>query len=263
MNHLGERLSALVDGELGHADRDRALSHLAVCESCRFEAEMLRRLKRRLTGLGAPEPSTDFMGRLSALSASDSSSSPMDDPPFGPPPSAGAPRGLLSGLKRRGPSEGFGSMPPLGSSRPLGGGLPRVTSSDEGGAPPSPDARSSARTLFRDRADESASAAAPVRSRPLWGRARYAVAGASVAALTLGTAFVAGGEQEETPVVTPALADYAVEHALTTSHQAPVLAPFSVTAVGTTQAPGGDGDGRADVGTPTGDTAPAAASRPR
>lgn len=64
MDHLGERLSALIDGELGAAEHERALIHLAKCESCRFEADMMRRLKRRLTGLGEPEPDMDFMGRL-------------------------------------------------------------------------------------------------------------------------------------------------------------------------------------------------------
>ncbi|WP_249352523.1 hypothetical protein [Nocardiopsis akebiae] len=36
-----------------------------------------------------------------------------------------------------------------------------------------------------------------------------------MATALLGSAFVAGGEAEETPVVEPRLADYAVEHALT------------------------------------------------
>ncbi|MFD0802778.1 anti-sigma factor family protein, partial [Streptomonospora algeriensis] len=94
MDHPGERLSALVDGELGHAERDRILRHLADCENCRFEAEMLRGLKRRLHGLDSPEPSTDFLGRLTSLNGP-----PADPPAQGP------------------PGGGFGSMPPLGSSR--------------------------------------------------------------------------------------------------------------------------------------------------
>ncbi|WP_084468555.1 anti-sigma factor family protein [Nocardiopsis trehalosi] len=200
MDHMGERLSALVDGELGHADRDRALRHLASCESCRFEAEMLRRLKRRLHGLDAPQPSTDFMGRLAALSAAP----PSADPPFGPPPPGGRP---------------FGSMPPLGSSRPLGGGPARgaapggpvvaVDAREPAAPPPAPARRR------RDRTPEPLSVL-----RPRWGRARYAVAGVSVAALALGSAFVAGGEPRDVPLVSPALEDYAVEHALTARHAA-------------------------------------------
>jgi anti-sigma factor RsiW len=56
MSHLGDRLSALVDGELGGAERDRAHAHLAACEQCRTEAAELRALKQKLRGLmdGAP-----------------------------------------------------------------------------------------------------------------------------------------------------------------------------------------------------------------
>ena len=51
MSHLGDRISALVDGELGGADLDRAHAHLAGCEQCRTEAAELRELKQRLREL--------------------------------------------------------------------------------------------------------------------------------------------------------------------------------------------------------------------
>jgi anti-sigma factor RsiW len=56
MSHLGDRLSALVDGELDGAERDRAHAHLASCEQCRAEAAELRALKQKLRALtsGAP-----------------------------------------------------------------------------------------------------------------------------------------------------------------------------------------------------------------
>jgi anti-sigma factor RsiW len=56
MSHLGDRLSALIDGELDGAERDRAHAHLAGCEPCRVEAAELRALKRKLGSLlpGAP-----------------------------------------------------------------------------------------------------------------------------------------------------------------------------------------------------------------
>jgi anti-sigma factor RsiW len=56
MSHLGDRLSALVDAELGGAELDRAHAHLAGCERCRAEAAELRALKQKLRGLldGAP-----------------------------------------------------------------------------------------------------------------------------------------------------------------------------------------------------------------
>jgi len=56
MSHLGDRLSALVDGELTGAERDRASAHLAGCAQCRAEAAQLRALKQKLRSLmdGAP-----------------------------------------------------------------------------------------------------------------------------------------------------------------------------------------------------------------
>ncbi|MFF9901752.1 anti-sigma factor family protein, partial [Streptomyces longispororuber] len=43
--HLGDRLAALVDGELGHEARERVLAHLATCCKCKAEADAQRRLK--------------------------------------------------------------------------------------------------------------------------------------------------------------------------------------------------------------------------
>lgn len=67
MSHLGERLSALIDGELGHDERERALVHLTACDECRAEADMLRGLKRRLRAVHDPAPSEDLMVRLRAM----------------------------------------------------------------------------------------------------------------------------------------------------------------------------------------------------
>ncbi len=67
--HLGDRLTALVDGELDHAERDRVLSHLARCDECRAQAEAHRRLKAALGGLRAapPLPSEALLARLTSL----------------------------------------------------------------------------------------------------------------------------------------------------------------------------------------------------
>lgn len=67
MSHLGERLTALVDGELGHDERERALGHLAACEECRAQADALRRVKRRLSALSDVTPSDALMRRLHAM----------------------------------------------------------------------------------------------------------------------------------------------------------------------------------------------------
>ncbi|GAA2369183.1 anti-sigma factor family protein [Nonomuraea africana] len=60
MSHLGERLSALVDGELRHAERERALAHLAFCADCRREVEATRALKSRLRSLDGPSMPADL-----------------------------------------------------------------------------------------------------------------------------------------------------------------------------------------------------------
>jgi anti-sigma factor RsiW len=51
VNHLGDLLSALIDGELTGTDLDRANAHLAACAQCQTEAAELRQLKRALRAL--------------------------------------------------------------------------------------------------------------------------------------------------------------------------------------------------------------------
>lgn len=214
MDHLGERLSALVDGELGPVEHESALIHLAKCEPCRFEADMTRRLKRRLNGLREPEPDMDFMGRLTSLS--------RDPGPGGRGPSEPPPGGA-----------GFGARPPLGSSRPLGGflGGGALAAESAVAAPPAGPASGAAPTdTTPTRPVRPARPDRPVRRRggdrfshliPAFPGGRYAVAGFAVATALLGTAFVAGGDTRDTPVVEPRLSDYAVEHAVI-SRQIPV-----------------------------------------
>jgi anti-sigma factor RsiW len=67
MSHLGRRLSALVDGELGDTERDQAHSHLVSCEECRAEAAALRALKRRVRGLGEAPADSALTRRLIEL----------------------------------------------------------------------------------------------------------------------------------------------------------------------------------------------------
>jgi anti-sigma factor RsiW len=76
MRHLGERLSALIDGELSGGQRERVLSHLARCESCRDEATALRLLKRRMTALGEATAGEEPNWRLLALAAADAQPAP-------------------------------------------------------------------------------------------------------------------------------------------------------------------------------------------
>jgi anti-sigma factor RsiW len=87
MSHLGDRLSALVDGELDGAERDRAHAHLASCEQCRAEAAELRVLKQKLSTLTTGAPAEAAMTRrLIAMTG-----------PGGPMP---ARRGLLRSSRR-------------------------------------------------------------------------------------------------------------------------------------------------------------------
>ncbi|MEU1530831.1 anti-sigma factor family protein [Streptomyces fagopyri] len=65
--HLGDRLSALVDGELGHESRDRVLAHLATCAKCKAEADAQRRLKNVFAEVAPPPPSESFLARLQGL----------------------------------------------------------------------------------------------------------------------------------------------------------------------------------------------------
>jgi len=67
VSHLGYRLSALIDGELSHEQRERVLAHLARCEPCRREAAALRALKQRMHALGEATAGTALTDRLVAL----------------------------------------------------------------------------------------------------------------------------------------------------------------------------------------------------
>ncbi|MFC3575785.1 anti-sigma factor family protein [Streptomyces yaanensis] len=67
--HLGDRLSALIDGELGHETRERVLAHLATCAKCKAEADAQRRLKSVFAEAAPPPPSESFLARLQGLSA--------------------------------------------------------------------------------------------------------------------------------------------------------------------------------------------------
>ena len=56
LQHPMDKLSAVVDGELDHDSRDKVLSHLVGCDTCRAEVDAQRRLKARMAALESPEP---------------------------------------------------------------------------------------------------------------------------------------------------------------------------------------------------------------
>lgn len=104
MSHLGDLLSALVDGELSGADLDRANAHLAACGACRVEANALRRLKDDLRSLAEPAGVTDtddITGRLLAMAVKADADAPVPGQrPGGDPGDPGAP-GDLGGPRPR------------------------------------------------------------------------------------------------------------------------------------------------------------------
>ena len=67
MSHLGERVSALMDGELGHAERERALAHLTGCADCR-RSRRAPALKSRLRSLDPPSVPVDLTMSLLRMS---------------------------------------------------------------------------------------------------------------------------------------------------------------------------------------------------
>ncbi|MEW2509631.1 zf-HC2 domain-containing protein [Streptomyces sp. NPDC046870] len=103
--HLGDRLSALVDGELGHETRERVLAHLATCARCKAEADAQRALKNVFAEAAPPPPSASFLARLQGLPGG-------GDPDGGGTPSPGG--GLLGDGPTAGPPDGPG---PFGVSR--------------------------------------------------------------------------------------------------------------------------------------------------
>jgi anti-sigma factor RsiW len=83
---LGETAAALVDGELDHADRERAQRHLAHCSRCRSEVEAQRRLKAQVRAAAdaTPAPPPDLAARLLALPGPGAVAGPATPVPVGP-----------------------------------------------------------------------------------------------------------------------------------------------------------------------------------
>jgi hypothetical protein len=71
VSHLGDRVAALVDGQLAPDAFERAHSHLAGCRACRELVELERLTKSRLASMSAPEPGFELMARLSLMAGPD------------------------------------------------------------------------------------------------------------------------------------------------------------------------------------------------
>ncbi|WP_228990527.1 anti-sigma factor [Streptomyces sp. DH8] len=81
--HLGDRLAALVDGELKHDARERVLAHLATCARCKAEADAQRRLKSAFAMSASPSPSEGFLARLQGLPGGPGGDGTGSGAPFG------------------------------------------------------------------------------------------------------------------------------------------------------------------------------------
>ena len=120
MSHLGELLSALVDGELSGTELDRANAHVAACGACRVEANALRRLKHELRALAEVSDCGDMTKRLLALSGQEGQ--PATSGPAAPVQARQL--GRESGQRRRVRAAGERSLADpysvLASGRPVG-----------------------------------------------------------------------------------------------------------------------------------------------
>lgn len=89
MTHLGQRLSALIDGELAGSEREHVLLHVTKCDACREEAAALRALKHRLRSAAADAAAgaglTDWLIGLSAMAGLVERDKPDSDPADAPP----------------------------------------------------------------------------------------------------------------------------------------------------------------------------------
>ncbi|MFD6418617.1 anti-sigma factor family protein [Streptomyces sp. NPDC060194] len=110
--HLGDRLAALVDGELEHDARERVLAHLATCPRCKAEADAQRRLKSMFGADPTPLPSEGLLARLQGLPGGDGPG-PLD-PPRRP--------GFGSGVFDVGGEPGFHYLPGGAHSSVIPGG---------------------------------------------------------------------------------------------------------------------------------------------
>lgn len=117
MTHLGTQISALADGRLTGAARERALCHVAACAPCAEELRATRAARQALAGAADVAPAPDLASRLLALGSADACPWPRDAAPRGSSrPGASTP---LGGGPVLGDVAGLGADP-LGRGR-LGG----------------------------------------------------------------------------------------------------------------------------------------------
>jgi hypothetical protein len=103
-SHLGGRVSAVVDDQMPADERERALTHLVVCDLCRAAVDAERRAKATLRSLPAPEPPAALLAGLLELGGP-SGPLPRDRATFPGGRGSGTAPGWPSGSRR--PGTGF------------------------------------------------------------------------------------------------------------------------------------------------------------
>lgn len=113
MKHLGERITALVDEQLDHEDRDAALAHLAQCSACQAAVAAERSVASKLRSLPDVSPSERLVQTLLALPGPDAPLPPerRSFPGAAPAPARWRTDGVTRGI-------------PLRQRRPHGGTTP-------------------------------------------------------------------------------------------------------------------------------------------
>ena len=194
MTHLGDRVSALVDGQLDPQASERAHAHLASCRPCRDAVETERLLKTRLRALQGPDPESAFVGRLLALGGPEGPLPPREGHVPGSPRPAAVPLAVPRVPVAVGVRPSAVAAP--GRTRPAGRRLP----ARPGSRRPRPSRLVAAR-------------------RPLGRRARLAVAVAGalsmvgVGATVVGLALAPAGPAQ----VVPPVDSFVLEHSATTT----------------------------------------------
>ncbi|MBO3750855.1 zf-HC2 domain-containing protein [Streptosporangiaceae bacterium NEAU-GS5] len=169
MSHLGERVSALIDGELGHSERERALAHLTFCADCRAEVDAFRALKARLRAMESPGMPVDVTMALLRMSE------PGDPLPPRPRPLPGMYG--VNGVSSVNGSNGVNGV--NGSNRPFGGSVFVTGPAD-------------------NRPRGSGASTGPGRMSRVR-RAGYVAVGVASAAVALGTFLITSGPETRPP----------------------------------------------------------------
>jgi hypothetical protein len=238
--HLGDRVAALVDGQLPADAVERAHSHLVGCRPCREAVEAERLMKARLASLRGPEPGVDLIQRLLSMGGPNGPLPPrVGHVPGTPrPPAVALPRAavipalpaaeapvLVNALVPIGSADagpiGAGSMDAAGGlgAGPIGAGPIGAGPVDAGqagaGATDRPSGRRAERQLMR--AGSTGPGRAPSRRRTRLAVAAVfgalSVVGVGLGGLANGTSAVS----PTAPTVVPPVDSFVVDHVRTTA----------------------------------------------